>query len=92
MIALTHCHICDEKLEGDKELDDDHLTGKYRGSSHKSVNINYKIPEHIPVIFHNLANYDAHLSSIKNLGVQLYIVQFTNRGQKNVALNERLDL
>ena len=55
-------------LNGDKVLDHDHLTGKYRGAAHNSCNLNYKIPKHIPVIFHNLSGYDAHLF-IKNLGV-----------------------
>ena len=62
------CHICDGEFNGDKVLDHDHLTGKYRGAAHNDCNLNYKIPKHIPVIFHNLAGYDAHLF-IKNLGV-----------------------
>ena len=64
----THCHICEEELKNDKVLDRDHLTGKYRGAAQNECNLNYKIPKHIPVIFHNLANYDAHLF-IKNIGV-----------------------
>ena len=64
----TKCHICDGELNGDKVLDHDHLTGKYRGAAHNDCNLNYKIPDHIPVIFHNLAGYDAHLF-INNLGV-----------------------
>jgi len=64
----THCHICEKELGEDKVLDHDHLTGAYRGAAHNDCNLNYKIPKHIPVIFHNLAGYDAHLF-IKNLGV-----------------------
>ena len=73
----THCHICEGLLNNtapdgtvgiDKVLDHDHLTGRYRGAAHNACNINYKIPKHIPVVFHNLAGYDAHLF-IKNLGV-----------------------
>ena len=33
----------------------------YRGAAHSSCNLRYKIPNYIPVIFHNLAGYDAHL-------------------------------
>lgn len=43
------------------------LTGKYRGAAHNNCNLNYKILKFIPIIFHNVANYDAHLF-IKNLG------------------------
>ena len=40
-----------------------HITGKYRGSAHKSCNFKLQIsPEKIkiPVIFHNLRGYDSH--------------------------------
>ena len=33
----------------------------YRGTAHSSCNLQYKIPNYIPVVFHNLAGYDAHL-------------------------------
>ena len=64
----TQCHICDEVLNGDKVLDHDHLTGKYRGAAHNRCNLSYKIPKFIPTIMHNLSGYDAHLF-IKQLGV-----------------------
>ena len=64
----TQCHICDGELNTDKVLDHDHLTGKYRGAAHNECNLNYKIPKHIPILFHNLSGYDAHLF-IKTLGV-----------------------
>jgi len=63
----TDCFICNQKLKEDKVRDHDHLTGKYRGAAHSVCNLNYRIPKHIPVIFHNLAGYDAHLF-IKSLG------------------------
>ena len=55
------CHICKELLEDDKVRDHCHLTGKYRGAAHNDCNLNYKTPEFIPVIFHNLSSYDSHL-------------------------------
>ena len=38
-----------------------HVTGKYRGSSHWSCNINVELTKKIPVIFHNLKGYEGHL-------------------------------
>ncbi|XP_065639501.1 uncharacterized protein LOC136072267 [Hydra vulgaris] len=48
------CHICEEDLEEDKVKDHCHITGKYRGAAHNECNLNYKIPNFIPVFFHNL--------------------------------------
>ena len=63
------CHICEEDICGDdtKVKDHCHLTGEYRGASHQDCNLKYKEPSFIPVIFHNLSGYDAHLF-IKELG------------------------
>ena len=57
------CHICLEvfKIKDRKVRDHCHYTGKYRGATHSNCNLQYKIPGHIPVIFHNLSGYDAHL-------------------------------
>ena len=50
-----------------KVRDHYHYIGKYRGPTHRNCNLRYKIPSHIPVIFHNLSRYDAHLF-IQELG------------------------
>ncbi|XP_065684304.1 uncharacterized protein LOC136096687 [Hydra vulgaris] len=55
------CHICEKDLEEDKVKDHCHITGKYRGAAHNECNLNYKIPNFIPVFFHNLSGYDSHL-------------------------------
>ena len=54
-------------MEIDKVRDHCHYTGKYRGPAHNSCNLKYKIPNFIPIVFHNLSKYDAHLF-IKELG------------------------
>ena len=58
----TKCHICFKPF-GDKRKvrDHCHYSGLYRGAAHSSCNLRYKIPSYIPVVFHNLAGYDAHL-------------------------------
>ena len=45
MIVRDHCHF----------------TGKYRGAAHNKCNLMCKKPRVLPVIFHNLQGYDAHL-------------------------------
>ena len=44
-----------------KVRDHCHYTGKYRGAAHSNCNLRYRIRDYIPVIFHNLAGYDARL-------------------------------
>ena len=55
-------HICNKKyLEKDIRVRDHcHLTGKYRGSAHQDCNINFRLIDKIPVIFHNLRGCDGH--------------------------------
>lgn len=55
------CHICQLPLHGDKVADHDHITSEYRGAAHSKCNILYRVCPFVPVIFHNLVNYDAHL-------------------------------
>ena len=57
----TICHICSKKLEKDKVRDHCHFTGQYRGAAHNKCNLMCKKPKVLPVIFHNLQGYDAHL-------------------------------
>ena len=62
--SATICHICEEKLSTDKKSkvrDHCHFTGKYRGAAHNKCNLSCRKPMILPVIFHNLQGYDAHL-------------------------------
>jgi len=62
-----NCHICggefgrDEDKDKVKVRDHCHLSGKFRGAAHNKCNLNYRIPKFIPIFFHNMSNYDAHL-------------------------------
>ena len=60
--AATECFICHgEFTEADyKVRDHSHIDGKFRGAAHNKCNLNYKLPNFIPVVFHNLSNYDGH--------------------------------
>ena len=55
------CHICSKELQSDKVRDHCHFTGQYRGAAHNSCNLQCRKPLILPVIFHNLQGYDAHL-------------------------------
>ena len=54
--------MCNEELGRDRVRDHDHLTGLYRGAAHADCNLHCNFKDFkIPVFFHNLKNYDAHL-------------------------------
>ena len=58
----TKCHICFKLFNEKRKVRDHcHYTGFYRGAAHSSCNLQYKISSYIPVVFHNLAGYNAHL-------------------------------
>ena len=59
--AEVNCHICGGELKEDKVRDHCHFTGQYRGAAHNKCNLMCKKPKVLPVIFHNLQGYDAHL-------------------------------
>ena len=60
--AKKFCICTNKVIEKDfKVRDHCHYAKQYRGPGHMSCNFKYKIPSYIPVVFHNLAGYDAHL-------------------------------
>ena len=65
------CHICFKQFgdskKGPRVHNHCHYTGRYRGPTHRNCNLMCRIPSYIPVVFHNLSGYDAHLF-IRELG------------------------
>ena len=59
----SKCWICDnDYIDNNVKIKDNcHITGKYRDNAHKDCNINVTLNHKIPVVFHNLKNYDSHL-------------------------------
>ena len=59
-----------------------HITGSYRDSAHINCDINVKLNHKIPVVFHNLENYDSHLM-IQELGKFNLKINVTPNGLEN---------
>ena len=61
----SRCHIWFKQFgdskKGPKVCDHCHYTGRYRGPAHRNCKLMYRIPSYIPVVFHNLSGYNAHL-------------------------------
>ena len=72
------CWICDKLFDaGDGKVRDHcHVTGKYRGSAHRSCNVNLKLAKKVLVIFHNSRGYDRYLimQEINKLDVKVSVI------------------
>ena len=93
------CHICLNQFKPNdiKVRDHCHYTGEYRGAAHFLCNLQFKVPGHIPVIFHNLTVYDAHLF-IRELGKHTRKVEVIAKNKEDyisflakVKVGERID-
>lgn len=63
-LNATVCGICEKPfMEGEvKARDHCHLTGRKRyGAAHSVCNLNYKLPNFVPIILHSMSSYDSHL-------------------------------
>ena len=94
----SSCHICmnpfDNPDKNWKIRDHCHYTGLYRGAAHNNCNLKYKIPKHIPIVFHNLSGYDAHLF-IQQLGEKFQaddIGVIAENKETYISLNVKIDV
>ena len=82
------CHICDKKYtEKDIRVRDHcHITGQYRGSAHQDCNLNFRLTDKIPVIFHNLRGYDSHFI-MQEIGEIVKKHTYTNKKGEEIQMN-----
>ena len=87
------CHICKEELLDDRVRDHCHFTGKYRGAAHNTCNLKCKKPRVLPVIFHNLQGYDAHLfiKQLARLPGELNCIPSTEEKYISFSKNIKVD-
>ena len=84
------CHICLGNLDGDRVRDHCHFTGQYRGASHNSCNLQCKKPLILPVIFHNLQGYDAHLFIKKLSGLKGELNCIPSTEEKYISFSKKI--
>ncbi|XP_068737976.1 uncharacterized protein [Montipora capricornis] len=84
----NECHICNKKYnENDVRVRDHcHITGKYRGSAHQDCNLNFRLTEKIPVMFHNLRGYDSHFI-MQEIGEIVKKHTYTNKKGETCQMN-----
>ena len=81
------CQICEKLIDNDDEKvrDQCHITGKVRGTAHRSCNLNLQLTNKVPVIFHNLRGYDSHLIFCELNNFDVKINATPNRLEKYMA-------
>ena len=95
--AAKRCHIWLKEFNDPrnrKVRDHCHYTGLYRGAGHNNCNLKYWIPDQIPIVFHNLSGYDAHLF-IKKLGKRFnedYIGVLAENKEKYISFNVTINV
>ncbi|KAF4524636.1 hypothetical protein B566_EDAN014268, partial [Ephemera danica] len=59
----TTCYLCKKEFTNKnyKVRDHDHLSGEYRGPACNICNLNNRKPRILPIFFHSLSSYDAHI-------------------------------
>ena len=83
------CHICSSELGEDKVRDHCHFTGKYRGAAHNKCNLKCRKPKALPVIFHNLQGYDAHLFIKQLYRLEGDLVCIPSTEEKYITFNKK---
>ena len=84
------CHICSLELGEDKVRDHCHFTGKYRGAAHNKCNLKCRKPKVLPVIFHNLQGYDAHLFIKQLYRLEGDLVCIPSTEEKYITFNKKI--
>ncbi|KAL4112345.1 hypothetical protein QTP88_016154 [Uroleucon formosanum] len=62
-VSCNLCNLCKTNFTYDnhKVADHCHISGKYRQALCNVCNLKLQTPKFVPIFFHNLSNYDAHL-------------------------------
>ena len=90
----TKCWICDNDYIDDnvKVRDLCHITGKYRDSTHRDCDTNVKLNHKIPVVFHNLKNYDLYLimQELGKLNLKINVIPNRLEKYRSFSINNKL--
>ena len=86
------CWICKQELNTDKVRDHCHITGKFRGHTHKQCNLKLNIPKKLPIIFHSLEGYDGHVTfkEVNNFDMTIDVILKTIEKYMSIIANRNI--
>ena len=89
--SAKECYLCNNVFteKNSKVRDHNHFTGKYRGPACNHCNLQFQVPKFIPVYFHNLSGYDAHLF-VKNLKGRLNVI--ANNSENYISFSKYIPI
>ncbi|GFS70055.1 uncharacterized transposon-derived protein F54H12.3 [Trichonephila clavipes] len=88
----NNCYVCDQTFyeSNIKFRDHNHVTQKFNGPCCNSCNLAMKAPKFLPVFFHNLSGYDAHIF-INELGYdEKQINLIPNTEEKYISFSKNI--
>ena len=88
----TKCWICDKGyVDGVVKIRDHfHISGTHSCSAHRDSNIKVKLNHKIPIVFHNLKNYDSNLTVQELSKSNFKITSYALEKYMNFTINNRL--
>ena len=74
-----------------KVRDKCHITGKYRGFTHRNFNQNLKLNHKNPVLFHTWKNYDSHLimQELGKFSLKMSVIRNGLEKKMNLTINNK---
>ena len=86
--------ICDKDcIDNDfKARDNCHTTGKYRVSADRNCNVNIKLNQKIPFVFHNLKSYDSHriMQELRQFNLKINVIPNGLEKHMSFSINNNL--
>ena len=86
------CWICEKLIEDENIRDHCPITGKNRGASYWSCNVNLKLTKKFPIIFYNLKGYGSHLikNEIGKFNVKVNVIFYGLEKYMTFTINKNL--
>lgn len=87
-----NCYVCSEPFSSTnkKVRDHNHVTQNFNGACCNRCNLSMRTPKFLPVFFHNLSGYDAHIF-VKELGYDNYpIFLIPNNEEKYISFSKTI--